>query len=290
VSRRAGTIAILTHLRQGLDPDYYLARMKRYWWEREGRRVLVHQGTGPPPPADVAVLHVDLTVVPPAYRALAKHYPYCLNSAVTDISKRRISRWLVAADDPYDGPVVVKHDRNHAGRSERRLGIAEGGLRHRLREAALRWLPRSWGGERGADYQLFQHKGQVPSWVWRRRDLVVERFFMQRHGEGYAINQWFCLGPCSVVSTLVGPSPLVKFFPEITRLPIHHDVPESLWLRRRELGVDFGKLDYILHEGEAILLDVNTTPHSGTTEVRERNLWINGVMAAGIDSFAGRRD
>ena len=82
--RSVQRIAILTHLRQGLDPDYYLARCQRQVWEPEGRRVVVHQGTGPPPPADVAFLHIDLTQVPADYAALAAAYPLCVNARVTD--------------------------------------------------------------------------------------------------------------------------------------------------------------------------------------------------------------
>ncbi|HKY95013.1 MAG TPA: hypothetical protein VJL84_06880 [Kiloniellales bacterium] len=289
MSSRIETIAILTHLRQGLDPDYFLARCKRFHWDREGRRVLVHQGTSTPPPAEVAILHVDLTVVPPDYLALARHYPRCVNAAVGDVSKRRISRSLVRADDTWDGAVVVKANLNHGGASERRLRVAEGGVFAKLREAALRWLPRAWHGRRGDDYQLFQAKAQVPAWVWQRRDLVVERYFAERHGEGYAIHQWFFLGGRGCVSTLVDKRPLVKWHPAIQRLPMHHYVPEALWQRRRQLGFDYGKFDFIMQEGEPVLLDANPTPHAGTTEVRERNLWLTGVLAAGIDFLAEDR-
>jgi hypothetical protein len=281
------SIAILTHLRQGLDQDYYLARCNRFFWQHQGRRVVVHQGTLPPPPADVAILHVDLTVVPPDYLALARHYPRCLNARIADISKRRISRWLVTPDDPYDGPVVVKSDFNHGGASERRLRLAESGTLARLSESARRWLPRAWGGGAGDAYQLFERRSQVPAWVWRRADLVVERFFFERHPQGFALHQWFFLGPCSLVSTLIGTTPLVKWVPSMVKPPKHHNVPEALWRRRQELGIDYGKIDFVMHEGEPVIFDVNTTPHVGTTEVREGNLWTCGVMAAGIDFFAG---
>src|SRR5262249_433529 len=118
-------IVILTHRQQGLDPDYYLGRCKRQVWELQGRTVLVHEGTADPPAADVGFLHVDLTVVPAAYAELAKRYPRCVNGAVTDISKRRISRWQVARDDAYDGPVIVKTNLNHLGHSEQRLRLAD---------------------------------------------------------------------------------------------------------------------------------------------------------------------
>ena len=66
-------------------------------------------------------------------------------------------------------------------------------------------------------------------------------------------------------------------------LPIAVYLAYALWQRRRELGMEFGKLDYILHEGEAVLLDANPTPHVGTSELHERSLWVCGVLAAGID-------
>lgn len=285
---RIDSIAILTHLRQGLDPDYFIARIARQFWQPEGRRVLVHQGLKPPPPADLAILHVDLTVVPEAYRALARHYPYCLNAGVTDVSKRQISRHLVSADDSYDGPVMVKHDRNHAGHSESRLRIAEGGAWTRLGEAARRWLPRAWGGAGGPEYQVFERKGQVPRWVWRNADLVVERLFTEKHGDDFVLHQWQFLGPRSLVSTLLGPAPLVKRTDGQRRLPKHHRVPEALWRRREELGVDFGKFDFVMHDGEPVLFDVNPTPHWGTREVVDGMTWNTGVMAAGIDFFLGR--
>ena len=33
-------------------------------------------------------------------------------------------------------------------------------------------------------------------------------------------------------------------------------------MRRRDLGFDYGKFDYVIHEGRAILLDANSTPGS----------------------------
>ena len=50
--------------------------------------------------------------------------------------------------------------------------------------------------------------------------------------------------------------------------------------------MEFGKLDFIVQEGEAVLLDANPTPHVGTSELHDRSLWICGVMAAGIDRVA----
>ena len=50
---------------------------------------------------------------------------------------------------------------------------------------------------------------------------------------------------------------------------------------RRELGFDYGRFDYVLHEGEVVLLDVNHTP----VGVPERQRRIGQMLAAGIASF-----
>ncbi|HKY95012.1 MAG TPA: hypothetical protein VJL84_06875 [Kiloniellales bacterium] len=282
----ARTIAILTHQYQGLDQDYFLARCKNLWWDREGRRVLVHQGLGPPPEADLAFLHVDLTVVPADYRMLAASYPRCVNRDVVDISKRCVSRWLVGREDGYDGPVIVKTDLNHGGQSERRLRLAQRERFAQLHEAAERWLPRAWRSL--GDYQVFERKGQVPGWVWRRKDLVVERFFFERSGDSYQLRQWFFLGDRGLVTKLLGPTPYVKWNPPHTQFTYDHYVPPALWQRRRELGMDFGKIDFLLQEDEPIVIDVNPTPHAGTRTVFERAQWWAGILAEGVDFVAGR--
>ena len=282
---RVQRVVVLTHLRQGLDPDYFLARMKRFCWDAEGREVIVHQGTRDAPEGDLAILHVDLTVIPEDYSGLAAHYPHCINAGVTDISKRRISRWLVSQDDAYDGPVMVKSDLNHEGNAESRLRLAEGGAAARLREIALRWLPAAWGG-RQRGYQVFHRKAQVPAWAWRRTDLVVERFFVEQRGEFFAIRMWDFFGDRGHVATMLSRSPYVKGDNVAAYPPIDHDVPEALWQRRRDLGIDFGKIDFLMHEGEAVIFDVNPTPHYGRAVVDDRNLWIIRNLAAGLDSLA----
>jgi hypothetical protein len=150
----------------------------------------------------------------------------------------------------------------------------------------VRWLPPAWGG-RSTGYQVFQRKAQVPAWVWRRRDLVVERFFVEPRGEYFALRMWDFCGDRGHVATMLSRSPFVKGENVAAYPPIDHAVPEALWQRRRELGIDFGKIDYLVHEGEAVIFDVNPTPHFGAAAVDARNLWIVHNLAAGLDSLAG---
>ena len=60
-------------------------------------------------------------------------------------------------------------------------------------------------------------------------------------------------------------------------------MPDELRALRRQLGFDYGKFDFVMHEGRAVLLDANKTPG------RARNL--SAFLAAGnanlADGFEG---
>jgi hypothetical protein len=159
---RAPRLAILTHLRQGLQQNCMVGRLMRTVWQPAGIEVVLQQGLRNPPEADLALLHVDLTAIPSDYLALAARYPRCLNLAVRDISKRHISRNLVGPDDGCDGPVIVKTDRNYGGRPEHALWLAEGGRERRARDWLCRRLPSAWTGRLRDDaYRVFDRKGDV---------------------------------------------------------------------------------------------------------------------------------
>jgi len=277
------SLVILTHARQGLDPGYFLAAIADEVWRPAGRTVLLHQGLRAPPPAESALLHIDLTRVPPAYVALAEGYPRTVNAGVTDISKRHIADGLVVPGDGYEGPVIVKTDLNHGGLPERRL-------RRGLLAALHDRLPDRWSGRPpGGAYRVYERAAQVPAWVWRRPELVVQRFLAERHGSHYALHQWFFLGQASIVSTLLGAEPLVKWQNRAGSLPLHDEVPGELRRRRAELGFDYGKFDYIVQDGRAWLLDANTTPHlGGRPPWTERQLAVLRTLGSGLDSWAAR--
>ncbi len=275
-------LVILTHAHQGLDADAGIARLATHFWRPAGWEVLVQQGLDDPPDADLAVLHVDLTVVPEPYMALARRYPVCINGRVGDVSKRHISHDLVARGDAYEGAVIVKTDDNYGGKPERLLRLATGGRRARWSEALRRRLPRAWTGRLDDDnYLTFTHKAEVPGWVWRSPELVVERFMPQRDGSLYAINQWQFLGDSGTVFTYFSDQPIVKYQRKVKQLPLHDEVPQEIRQRRAELGFDYGKLDYLVTPGGARLLDANRTPWTPRGPEDPRMV----AMARGLPSF-----
>lgn len=286
---RHATIAILTHADHGLIAGTTLARIATEHWAPAGHRVVAHRGLGTPPPADLAFLHVGFTVIPELYRALAARYPRTINGGLVDTLKRRVCTDLLRPDDPYDGPVIVKTDLNHGGKPEWRQRVRQAELSGKLWLKLQECLPARWFGRlEGNLYPVLPHKRDVPDWVWRSPDLVVQPLHAERRGELYAMHQWYFLGDRDCVSTFLGRAPVVKLANVVERLPLHADVPEAMRRRRVELNFDYGKFDYVVVDGEAILLDANPTPNEGNEfPTPPRVVAICGAIAAGLGSFLG---
>ncbi len=282
------SLAILTHSHQGLARDANLRLMVDVGWRARGIVVAVHQGLSNPPPADAALLHLDMTELPAAYVSLAESYPIHLNTRPRSIAKRLVSRNLVSAEDDYAGPVVVKTDRNHAGKPERMLARSQAGVLWHLREAVARYLPPAWSGRLpGDNYLALPAKALVPRWVWRAPELVVERLRIERRDEHYVLHQWYFFGNRGLVSTYLASEPIVKQRNIVGRLPLSETVPATVVEARDRLGIDYGKFDFVVEQGEAVLFDANRTPNHGEHIDSERCAQLCRHLAEGLD-FYGR--
>jgi hypothetical protein len=56
----------------------------------------------------------------------------------------------------------------------------------------------------------------------------------------------------------VSPDPIIKTDSPMTFEPV--PVPDDLRETRRLLRFDYGKWDFVIHEGRAVLIDANKTP------------------------------
>lgn len=220
-------------------------------WGRAGHEVLVHHGVADLPDADAALLHVNASLVPPAYLAALSRYPVVVNGRATDIRKRAISRQLVHPGDDYRGPVIVKTNLNSGGipellhnREARRKGESDA--------PAGRYMTRR--------YPIFASPRHVPAALAADPALVLERFLPERDPRGFVLRCWIFLGASERCNRMVGKQPVVKGADVIDRVPC--TVPDALRARRDELGLDYGKFDFVIHDGEPVLFDVNRTPTS----------------------------
>lgn len=253
-------------------------------WEDNGCRVLTHYGYQNLPPADIVILHVDLTEIPAIYPERLAAYPLVLNRNVLNISKSMCSDRLVTRDDAYEGPVIVKTDANCGGIPE---------VRARRSSRTFRWPKflccrngRNWG-KRGhlqpSDYPVYDTKTLVPSGVWENPKLIVEQFLPEKKDGLYYVRYWMFLGDRGWAARFGSKNPIVKFSNRVTpeeRVP----VPEELTALRRRLGFDYGRFDYVVRDGRPIVFDINKTVggyHNCAAYAAELDMLAEGIKDFG---------
>ncbi|MDD4882337.1 MAG: hypothetical protein PHX10_12225 [Gallionellaceae bacterium] len=260
-----------------LRPDYMVSRLAEYW-RQQGHRVSA--GAMPVLQADIGILHIDRTRVPAGLVPANPAGVPLLNGSLLDISKRHISANLLGPDSSHDGAVIIKTDANAFGKPEmRRQSRLDG---QRLRRRIARKLPWRWLRELPpGTYPVLDCLAAVPDWVWRRDDLVVERFCPELEGDEFVLRLWLFFGDREYSVRLFSREPVVKVS-NMTRYEYLDAVPDSLRAERARLGIDFGKLDYVMVDGEAVLLDVNKTPTVAAKHSRQSRLtW----LVAGLDGY-----
>jgi len=273
-------IQIVTLPNEKLKPNY-LIHILAGLWRTQGYRVTV--GHTLRLDADFGILHVDRTMVPVECLPDNPQGHPLLNASIMNISKRRISKNLLGPDSSYTGPVIVKTDANSFGWSER--------------AAMSSWVLRrfydflghtvSWRLTREllcADYPVLDNLECVPEWVWSRDDLVVEKFLPEVEENEFVLRIWIFLGDQEYGARIFSLNPIVKVR-GMTRYEYIDDVPETIRTVRRKLRMDFGKIDYVMVSGEAVLLDVNKTPTVGKSQSPND---YHRRLASGLTSYLER--
>ena len=222
-------------------------------WERQGHQVIALFGIDRFIPADVCIVHVDLTVVPDNYLEFAHRYPFVVNGHVKDISKNTFSNHLLNDGDIYAGKVIVKSNQNSAG-------WPEFAASHNILLQAWVRLVENLGLTRsryysGSKYQIYENLDQVPERVFDNPYFVVEKFLPEKIAGVYYVNMYLFFGDCHECFRLGSPKPVVKGKSIISREQIKPH-PEIIKLRK-QFNLDFGKLDYCMNQGKPVLLDVN---------------------------------
>lgn len=227
-------------------------------WRADGHKVRV--GRRFDVNADVAFLHHDLSVVEAEKAPKAGAGVPVINGNALDIRKRGYSELRVTEQDDWDGEVLIKTNLNSFGSPERmarRWKLSDFSERRRHKHAARDW--RSARRIVGPTYPVLDHIRDVPDWVWESPDYLVERFMPERDGDHYCLRGWMFLGSRGYAWRLFSTDPMVK-----TGTMVRHEylekAPPELTRVRDMCGLDYGKIDYVEHDGRAIVLDANKTP------------------------------
>jgi hypothetical protein len=242
-------IVVITHKFDKFDRRAYILTGVLEEVVRRGVEVEIIRSPKQFAPVDLAILHVDSTEIDPEYRLLARRYPKTVNLGIGNIGKRAVSGALLAADSAWDGPVIIKTHLNAMGAPE---------LFHN-QVAALRRkpLPHPEVSVLG-EYVVHETMRDVPHGIWRDPKKVVEKFIPESDPRGFAMRTWVFMGSRERCTRNVARLAMIKAADVIAREPV--DVPDELRAERMRLGFDFGKFDFVMHDGRAVLLDANPTP------------------------------
>lgn len=280
-------IAIVHFGDRDLDARSYFIRVLRPEWEAAGWSVVALDNSRRFVPADIAVSHVDRTKVPERIQSLLARYPRVVNGRLNDISKSRVTRLAVTETDGWDGPVIVKTERNCSGAPERnhlaaRLGLGFKPLVDRVADRIRRWQARN-GIDPFRPYPVFSRLADVPERMRRNPELVVQRFLPERDGDLYVMHMLTFCGDHGVSVRTRSTEPVVKArgFVDVSIV----DVPPGLIAEVRALGADYGKVDYVMHHGRPVILDVNRAPTFAGPEPNERHRFVARTIARGIEEF-----
>ncbi len=253
------------HERKRNLPDFAIWHLAEIW-KKEGIQVDFLFGTKKFIPADLAILHVDLTVVPQEYIEFASRYPVAINGNLRDIRKSRVSKNRVFQNDGYEGRVIVKSELNYAGQPERKLlGTPLSRIAFRIACHVPFYRPANPGPEphfrSPGDYIIYDSPRSVPEGWFHRNDILVEKFVPEMQDGLYCLRSFSFLGSHSVCTVRKANHPIVYTSTTIKRemVEAHPQIVELA----RIMGFDFGKFDFVVHEGAPVLLDANKTPGAG---------------------------
>lgn len=266
-------------------PEHYMLSALMSLWREKGLQV--ECGDFYSERADVCVLHHDKTRLNRGELADAPEGVSVLNGSVLDISKTHISVLQTTEGDDWDGPVIVKTDLNH-------FGFPEGGADERVslmsslcNKVRSRLSHRSWRLARQlppGHYPVMECKNDVPGWVWEDERLIVEKFLPERTEDGlYGVRGWIFFGDREYAYRNLATDPLVKVA-TTQRHEFFSDIPENLRAIREEMGFDYGKFDYVEHDGKAFLLDANKTPSFGHADAATESPRVR-LLAEGIEAY-----
>ena len=260
IRKKPRRIAVLFHRGdRHRNPAEYIIHHLAEFWREDGHTVNYIFGLRRFEPADLVLVHVNLSIVPDDYLEFAKRYPIVLNGKIRDIRKSSFSRNIVRPGDAWDGPVILKSDLNYAGVPERYLQLTE--LEHiwrplrrvrTLRDRLFRRTPPFLGPR---DYQVFNPLAEVPMQWFSNPNVIVEKFRPELEDGVYHTRVYQFLGDRSTCTRMGTGKPVVKAERNAKTESVE-PAPEVVEWRRR-LGLDYGKLDYVVNNGEVVLLDVN---------------------------------
>lgn len=274
------TIAVLFHEKDTLRSiERFVVHGLGDHWRNDGHNVVYLFGTRKHVPADIILVHVDLSVVPDQYIEFSELYPIALNGKVRDIRKSSYSKQLLRRGDDYSGPVFVKSDLNFAGGPERKFNRSLSGTFSKI-VGMLSNKPRMRSVN---DYRVYPSLSEMPQELFSMPEVVVEKFLPEMDDGRYVIRNYQFLGDRGTATKVIGSEPMVKSRTELESIEIEPD-PEIISIRHA-MNFDYGKFDYVMRDGKVVLFDANKTTGAHTKGVSPQLQAMRKYRAEGLYSY-----
>ena len=110
-------------------------------------------------------------------------------------------------------------------------------------------------------------------------DVLVEKFIPEMRDGFYCLRVYHFLGQKGVCVFRQSTHPIINAETAVKRevVDVHPEIPSLA----KSMGFDYGKFDYVMQEGQPVLLDANKTPGAGHLPIffdlcRE---WAKGIHA-----------
>jgi hypothetical protein len=262
-------IAILFHEKVRGQSLNYLINHYAEFWREDGHEVIFLFGVAQFVPADLVIVHVDLSVVPEEYLEFAKRYPIVLNGEVKDIRKSTYSQLIVKPGDPYGGKVIVKSNFNYAAGPERSFGVP---LDPRGVSSSFFGTP--------LDYQIFESQKAVPAILFSDPNIVVEKFQPEFEDGCYHLRVQLFVGDHVTCTRMVSRNPIVNGSTQIRTERVEPNA--EIVKLQKAMRFDYGKFDFVIHNGKALLLDANKTTGGATVQSTPEMVALRRYRAEGL--------
>ena len=111
--------------------------------------------------------------------------------------------------------------------------------------------------DESTDYLLFDSIADVPGAWFENKYTVVEKFRPEVENGLYHNRIYQFLGDRWTCTRVSSEYPVVKAATSTGGIDVEPHAEVVAW--REKFGLDYGKIDYVINGGEAVLLDVNKT-------------------------------
>jgi len=280
-------IAILFHEKQERPNKFVIHHLAQYWRD-DGHEVVYLLGCNDFVPADIIIVHVDLSIVPDVYLEFAQKYPIVLNGKLDNICKSHVSSNLLSPDDAWKGKVIIKSNYNFYGAPEQKLkqtDVRENipGVSHLLKIA--RRLERFWMPvDQAKNYTVYDSLKQIPRRWFSYNDVVIEKFLPEYENNLYHLHIVQALGTSLKCTRMSSDKAIIKAHNSISTEEVEPHPIVHEW--RKIYNLDYGKIDYVMHDDKPVLLDINKTI-GATSGYRESAQLIEtrGFLARGLYDY-----